>query len=111
MQRRNVIGCRRLTFYLLMIALIAIGIGIVLNRGTFAPVVQDVVYEIIGQLEDTAATMAVPDPTPTVDPRNILVEANNYWQQGALDEATDLYTEIACRCRIPSKCSGASPSA
>lgn len=94
-QRRNVIGCRRLTFYLLMIALIAIGIGIVLNRRTFAPVVQDVVYEIIGQLEDTAATMAVPEPTPTVDPRNILVEANNYWQQGALDEATDLYTEIA----------------
>jgi tetratricopeptide (TPR) repeat protein len=94
-QRRSVIGCRRLAFYLLMLALIACGIAIVLNRATLAPIVQNVVYEFIGQLEDTAATMAVPEPTPTIDPRNNLVAANNYWLSGALDEATDLYIEIA----------------
>ncbi len=94
-QRRSIIGCRRLSFYLLMLALIAVGIGIVLNRETLAPIVQNAVYDFIGQLEDTAATMAVPEPTPTVDPRNSLVEANNYWLGGALEEATDLYTDIA----------------
>ena len=94
-QRRSVIGCRRLSFFLLMIALIAIGIGIVLNRQTLAPIVQNAVYDFIGQLEDTAATMAVPEPTPTLDPRNSLVEASNYWLSGALDEATDLYLDIA----------------
>ena len=94
-QRRSIIGCRRLVFYLLMLALIAIGIAAVLNRQTLAPVVQNAVYDIIGQLEDTAATMAVPPPTPTVDPRNSLDEANNYWLGGALDQATDLYIEIA----------------
>ncbi len=94
-QRRSVIGCRRLTFYLLMIALIAIGVSLVLNRETLAPVVQNALYEVIGSLEDRAATMAVPPPTPTVDPSNILVEANNYWLGGALDEATDLYVSIA----------------
>ena len=70
-------------------------LGIALNRATLAPIVQNALYDFIGQLEDTAATMAVPAPTPTTDPRNILVEANNYWLGGALDEATDLYMDIA----------------
>lgn len=94
-QRRSIIGCRRLAFYVLMLALIATGIAVILNRATLAPIVQNAVYDFIGQLEDTAATMAVPAPTPTVDPRNSLVEANNYWRGGALDEATDLYIDIA----------------
>lgn len=94
-QRRNIIGCRRLLFYLIIIVLIAGGIGILLNRDQFAPIVQDALYDIIGELEDRAATMAVPDPTPTADPRNKLIEASNYWLQGALGEATDLYREIA----------------
>ena len=94
-QRRSVIGCRRLAFYSLMIALIATGIGIALNRATLAPIVQNALYDLIGSLEDRAATMAVPPPTATVDPRNSLLEANNYWLGGALDEATDLYMRIA----------------
>ncbi len=94
-QRRSIIGCRRLSFYLLMLALIAIGIAVILNRATLAPIVQSAVFDFIGQLEDTAATMAVPEPTPTLDPSNSLVEANNYWLGGALDEATDLYINIA----------------
>ena len=94
-QRRSIIGCRRLAFYSLTLALIAIGIAVVLNRATLAPIVQNAVYDFIGQLEDTAATMAVPAPTPTADPRNRLVEANNYWLSGALNQSTDLYTDIA----------------
>jgi len=94
-QRRSIIGCRRLAFYLLMLALIAIGIAVILNQATLAPIVQSAVFDFIGQLEDTAATMTVPEPTPTLDPRNSLVEANNYWLGGALDEATDLYINIA----------------
>ncbi|MCY3781900.1 MAG: tetratricopeptide repeat protein [Chloroflexi bacterium] len=94
-QRRSIIGCRRLIFYLLMITLIAAGIGIALNREVFAPVVQDALYDVIRQLEDRAATMSVPEPTPTMDPRNQLIEADNYWRQGALGTATELYQEIA----------------
>lgn len=94
-QRRSIIGCRRLAFYSLTLALIAIGIAVVLNRATLAPIVQNAVYDFISQLEDTAATMAVPAPTPTADPRNSLVEANNYWLSGALNQSTDLYSDIA----------------
>lgn len=94
-QRRSIIGCRRLAFYLLTLALIATGIGVLLNRETLAPIAQSAVYDFIAQLEDTAATMTVPEPTPTIDPRNSLVEANNYWLGGSLDEATTLYADIA----------------
>ena len=94
-QRRSIISCRRLTFYLLIIALIFIGIGVVLNREVFSPVVQEALYEVISQIEDRAATMSVPEPTPTVDSMNQLIEADNYWRGGALGAATDLYKEIA----------------
>ncbi len=94
-QRRSVISCRRLAFSLLLIVLIAIGIGILLNREVFAPIVQEALYDVINQLEDRAATLSVPEPTPTSDPRNQLVEADNYWRQGALGTATELYQEIA----------------
>lgn len=94
-QRRSIIGCRRLVFYTLVIALISAGIGILINQEVFAPLLQDALYDIVGQLEDRAATMSVPEPTPTVDARNQLVEADNYWRQGALGTATELYEEIA----------------
>ncbi len=94
-QRRSIIGCRRLTFYVLIIALICIGIGIVLNREVFSPVVQEALHEVISQIEERVATMSAPEPTPTVDPLNRLIEADNYWRGGALGTATDLYKEIA----------------
>jgi len=94
-QRRSVIGCRRVTFFLFMLALIIVGILVVLNRGTLAPIAQRAVYDFIRQLEEAAATVAAPEPTPTTDPRNSLVEANNYWLSGALDQATEIYLEIA----------------
>ena len=94
-QRRSILGCRRMSFYLLMIALIAIGIGIFLNRETLAPVVQETLLQIIEELEGRAATMAAPLPTPTHDPQNTLLEADNYWQGGSLGEAALLYMDIA----------------
>ena len=94
-QRRKLVSCRRLLFYLVMLVLIGAGIVIYLNRQTLAPIVQDALMDTIGEMEDRAATMAVPAPTPTVDPRNKVIEANNYWMRGALNEALDIYSEIA----------------
>lgn len=94
-QRRRLISCRRLFFYLLMLALIGAGIVIILNREILAPVVQDALLDTIRGMEDRAATMAVPPPSPTADPSNRVVEANNYWARGALSEALDIYSDIA----------------
>ena len=93
-QRRSIIGCRRLIFYIVMLLLIVAGIGVFLNRETIAPVVQDALLETIRGLEDRAATMAVPEPSPTVDPSNKLVEANNYWLRGATNAAMDAYIDV-----------------
>ena len=93
-QRRSIISCRRLLFYLFMLLMIAIGIGIFLNRQTLGPVLQDALIDAISELEDQAATMAVPEPTATTDPGNKLTEANNYWTLGATSAAMDTYIEI-----------------
>ncbi|MCY3573466.1 MAG: tetratricopeptide repeat protein [Chloroflexi bacterium] len=94
-QRRSIISCRRLLLYLLLLLLIAAGAGIYLNRQVAAPIIEEAVEQLIGEIENRVATLSAPTPTPTPDPGNSLVEANNYWQQGALRRATDLYLEIA----------------
>ena len=93
-QRRSIISCRRLLFYAVTLALIGIGIGIYQNRVVFAPIVQDALQDVIAELEGQAATLTAPEPTPTFNPTNKLVEANNYWLQGALNQAMDTYIDI-----------------
>jgi len=93
-QRRNVVSCRRIMFYMLAIVFIFGGIGIYQNRQLFAPTVQAVMNTVVEQMEESAATIAAPEPTPTVDPSNKLIEGNNYWAQGAVNEALDTYLEI-----------------
>ncbi len=92
-QRRSIISCRRLVFYALMLFLIALGLGIYQNQQVFAPIVQDALDRVIVDLEGRAATLTAPEPTPTHDPTNKLIEGNNYWMQGALNEALDTYLE------------------
>ncbi len=94
-QRRSIISCRRLLLYMLLLLLIVIGVGVFLNRQVAAPIIQNAVEQLIAEIENRVATLSAPTPSPTPDPRNSLVEASNYWQQGALRRATDLYLEIA----------------
>lgn len=94
-QRRSIISCRRLFVYLLLLLLIATGAAIYLNRQVAAPIIQDAVNNLIAEIENRVATLSAPEPTATPDPRNSLIEASNYWQQGALSRATALYLEIA----------------
>lgn len=93
-QRRSIIGCRRLVFYIVMLVLIGSGIGVFLNRETIAPVVQEALQDALRELEDQAATIAAPAPAATIDPANKLIEANNYWQRGATNAAMDTYIEV-----------------
>lgn len=93
-QRRSVISCRRVFLYLIAIVIIVIGVGIYQNRALFAPTVQSVVDIVMVQMEESAATLTAPEPTPTIDPSNKLIEGNNYWSQGAVNEALDTYLEV-----------------
>lgn len=93
-QRRSVLSCRRVFLYMFAIAFIFMGIGIYQNRQLFAPTVQTFMDTVVTNMEEGAATLAAPEPTPTVNPTNKLIEGNNYWAQGAVNEALDTYLEI-----------------
>lgn len=93
-QRRNTISCRRILFYLVGVVVIVIGVGIYENRQMFAPTIQAIVDNVVQDMEKSAATLSAPEPTPTQNPSNKLIEGNNYWQQGAVNEALDSYMEI-----------------
>jgi tetratricopeptide (TPR) repeat protein len=93
-QRRSVIGCRRILFYMVTIGLIVSGVGVYQNLDLLRPAVNDIVDGVVQQMEESAATMSAPEPTPTVDPTNKLIEGNNYWSQGAVNEALNTYLEV-----------------
>ena len=94
-QRRRVITRRRLLFYLIVILLFASGIAIYINRQTISPVVEDTVLNVIHDLENQIATLEAPPPTPTIDYTNRMIVGDSYWMQGALNQALDIYIEIA----------------
>ena len=94
-QRRSIISCRRLSLYLLLILLLAAVAVAAINRQLVLPIIQDAVSRLVAEVKSRSATLSAPAPTATPDPRNRLIEAGNYWQQGALSQATDLYREVA----------------
>jgi tetratricopeptide (TPR) repeat protein len=93
-QRRSTISCRKIFFYLIAMVLIVVGIGVYQNRAVFAPTIEGVLDVVILELEEGASTLTAPEPTPTQDPSNKLVEGNNYWSQGAVNEALQTYMEV-----------------
>lgn len=93
-QRRSVFSCRKFFLYLMAVVIILVGVGVYQNRSLFAPTVQAVVEVVMSEMEESAATFTAPEPTPTEDPSNKLIEGNNYWTQGAVNEALQTYLEI-----------------
>lgn len=93
-QRRSTISCRKIFLYLFAMVIIVVGIGIYQNRSIFAPTVDRVLNVVINEMEQSASTLTAPEPTSTPDPTNKLVEGNNYWAQGAVNEALNTYLEV-----------------
>jgi len=93
-QRRNVFSCRRILLNLLMVAVIAVGIGIYQNRQQLQPIVGDVMSRMVGDVQVMVATVTAPTATPTMDPRNNLAQADTYWANGSITEALRLYRPI-----------------
>lgn len=92
--RRSVFPMRRILFSLFLIGLIALGVFIYVNRETVAPVVNAYVSTAVADAEIRVSTMTAPTATPTPDPRNNLVQADNFWSQGAVSDALALYRSI-----------------
>ena len=93
-QRRSMVSCRKIFFYVIAIMLIGLGIGVYQNQSLFTPAIERALNSVAEGIGESAATLSAPEPTPTQDPSNKLIEGNNYWAQGSVNEALDTYLEI-----------------
>ncbi len=94
-RRANVISFRTILFWIVALAIIIVGIGIYENRQMFIPIVDRALNSVMDTASDVIATSRAPEPTPTQDPTNDLMRANDAWMRGAIQEATTLYARIA----------------
>lgn len=93
--RRSLIPCRRIAFWVFAVVLIVFGFWFYTSIELFRPMVNEVVDNVVGEMDRVAQTATAPTPTPTQDPTNRLIQADNFWQRGAFSEATRLYRQIA----------------
>ncbi|HRF97732.1 MAG TPA: hypothetical protein PLZ51_21140, partial [Aggregatilineales bacterium] len=61
----------------------------------FIPIIDNAINTVVDNTSNTIATSRAPAPTPTQDPSNDLLRANDAWVLGSLQEATSLYAQIA----------------
>ena len=94
-RRASVISFRAILFWIFAIMIIIVGIGIYENRQMFIPMVDKALNSVVDTAGDAIATSRAPEPTPTQDPTNDLMRANDAWVRGAIQEATTLYARIA----------------
>lgn len=91
----SIISFKKILFWIVAIAIIVIGIGIYENREMFIPLVDKAFNSMVDTAGNVIATSRAPEPTPTQDPTNDLIRANDAWMRGAIQEATTLYARIA----------------
>lgn len=93
--RRNVLPLRRIFFWVVMLFVIVLGVGLYQNSDLFTPIISEAVEGVFNQVGESVSTMMAPTPTPTQDPTNILIQASNFWDQGAIADAIALYQQAA----------------
>lgn len=94
-RRARIISLKTLVFWIVALVIIVVGIGIYENRQMFIPIVDKAINSVVNTAGDVIATSRAPEPTPTQDPTNDLMRANDAWVRGAIQEATALYARIA----------------
>jgi len=94
-RRARLISFKAILFWIFAIVIIVVGIGIYENREQFIPIVDRALNTVVDNAGDAIATSRAPDPTPTQDPSNDLLRANDAWISGSIQEATSLYERIS----------------
>jgi tetratricopeptide (TPR) repeat protein len=93
-QRRSVFSLWRFLGMLTMMALIVVGIVIYQNSDAIRPYIENIANETLNDVRVAQATALAPTPTPTRDPTADRVEAANFWERGAVNEALQKYLPI-----------------
>ncbi|MGB1289054.1 MAG: tetratricopeptide repeat protein, partial [Aggregatilineales bacterium] len=78
----------------LLLLTIAGGVLIYQSADDIRPVVMEQIDSVIAGVESGMATVNAPTAIPTVNPVNILVNADNFWDAGSVNEALSLYIDV-----------------
>ena len=89
--RRSLISTRRLLVLILLPLLIFLGLQIYDNRDLYGPPIQQAIYNVVGQMENSMATAQAPTPLPTQDPGQRIIFADSEWSRGAIEAAVTEY--------------------
>jgi tetratricopeptide (TPR) repeat protein len=92
--KRSLISTRRLLVWVILPLLIFAGIQIYQNRDRYEPVVRQAVNTLVGDAQNSFATMTAPTPMPTQDPAAQIALANNEWSRGAIETAVQQYQSL-----------------
>jgi tetratricopeptide (TPR) repeat protein len=93
-QRRSVFSCGRFLMILLLLGLIALGVGIYQMQDVLRPYVL-VAWETAAVEADTwRTTQFAPTAAPTTDPSRTLIDADNNWTQGRISIALEAYRNV-----------------
>lgn len=92
--RRNIIPCGRIMMILMLLVIIAFGVGIYQNREMLQPVVGQGINNVAQGIEAGIATLNAPTATPTKEPAGEIIQADNFWTRGVVDEALPIYEDI-----------------
>ncbi len=90
-QRRNLIASRTILMLIIIGLLAGTGVYMMQNMTILQPMAYELIGTAIIKVQDQAMTIAAPTATATPDPRNDLINANNFWERGSVSEALRLY--------------------
>jgi tetratricopeptide (TPR) repeat protein len=92
---RRSIRWRWVPLWIIAPILIFIGVGIYQNSDLFREDAENAFYDLIGGAEDLIDSAAGEDVlTPTPDPANDLLDADDAWGRGDIESAVEMYEEI-----------------
>lgn len=94
-QRRSIISLRWLWLWILTPLVVFGGIQLYNQREAFIPQIKAVMSDAVDQAQVSIATVTAPTPLPTENPSTRLAAADAAWMRGAIDEAVNIYREIA----------------
>jgi tetratricopeptide (TPR) repeat protein len=90
-QKRSPISLRWLWLWILTPIVAYFGIQIYQNLDVVRPPVEDAIYNMVDNAQNSIATAAAPTALPTQDPTERLARANSNWTEGRIESAVQDY--------------------
>lgn len=90
-QKRSIISFRWLWLWILVPAVVLVGLELYNNRQVYTPQVERVIGGLLEGAQSSMATAIAPTPLPTENPERRLEAANTAWERGAIEEAVNIY--------------------